>query len=84
MHAHWLSKALKLLLQTLGPGIIDTPMVSADQIPKEQMDAMLARLPIKRMGTSEEIAAMVVFLASEEASYTTGSTFFVDGGWLST
>lgn len=75
---------LGINVNVIGPGIIDTPMVSADQIPKEQMDAMLARLPIKRMGKPEEVAAMVVFLASDEASYITGATFFVDGGWLAT
>ena len=68
----------------IGPGVIDTPMVSADQITKEQKDEMLSRLPIKRMGTPEEVASAVVFLASEEASYVTGATFFVDGGWLAT
>ncbi len=75
---------LGINVNVIGPGVIDTPMVSADQIPKEQMDAMLARLPIKRMGKPEEVAAMVVFLASDEASYVTGATFFVDGGWLAT
>ncbi|MCH7529827.1 SDR family oxidoreductase [Patescibacteria group bacterium] len=75
---------LGINVNAIGPGVIDTPMVSADQIPKEQMDAMLARLPIKRMGKPEEVAAMVVFLASDEASYVTGATFFVDGGWLAT
>lgn len=75
---------LGINVNVIGPGVIDTPMVSASQIPKEQMDAMLARLPIKRMGTPEEIASTVVFLSSEEASYITGSTLFVDGGWLST
>lgn len=75
---------LGINVNVIGPGVIDTPMVSADQIPKEQMDSMLARLPIKRMGKPEEVAAMVVFLASEEASYITGATFFVDGGWLAT
>lgn len=75
---------LNININVIGPGAIDTPMTSADQIPKEQMDSMLARLPIKRMGKPEEVAAMVVFLSSEEASYITGATFFVDGGWLST
>lgn len=74
---------LGINVNVIGPGVIDTPMVSASQIPKEQMDAMLARIPIKRMGKPEEVAAMVVFLASDEASYITGATFFVDGGWLS-
>lgn len=75
---------LNINVNVIGPGAIDTPMASADQIPKEQMDSMLARLPIKRMGKPEEVAAAVVFLASEESSYITGAALFVDGGWLST
>jgi len=71
-------------VNAIGPGVIDTPMVSTAGIPKEQMDAMLARLPIKRMGKPEEVANTVAFLASEEASYITGATLFVDGGWLAT
>lgn len=45
---------------------------------------MFARLPIKRIGTPEEIAAAVVYLASDEAAYTTGATLYIDGGWLAT
>jgi len=69
-------------VNAIGPGAIDTPMVSADQIPEEAMKAMLAGVPLKRIGKSEEVSAAVVFLASEEASYVTGATFYVDGGWL--
>lgn len=71
-------------VNVIGPGAIDTPMVQAAQMPKEMLDALLARIPLKRMGKPEEIASVVVFLASEEASYITGATFFVDGGWLAT
>ncbi|OGM91064.1 hypothetical protein A3A20_00515 [Candidatus Wolfebacteria bacterium RIFCSPLOWO2_01_FULL_45_19] len=69
-------------VNVIAPGAIDTPMVQAAQIPKEAMDAMLQRVPLKRIGKPEEVSAMVVFLASEEASYVTGATFYVDGGWL--
>ena len=69
-------------MNVIGPGAIDTPMVQAAQIPKEAMNAMLARVPLKRIGKPEEVSALVVFLASEEASYCTGATFYVDGGWL--
>jgi NAD(P)-dependent dehydrogenase (short-subunit alcohol dehydrogenase family) len=73
---------LGININVIGPGAINTPMVSSSQIPKEQLDAMLGPIPLKRMGTPEEVSAMVVFLASDEASYITGATFFVDGGWL--
>ncbi|OHA19551.1 MAG: hypothetical protein A3C08_02610 [Candidatus Taylorbacteria bacterium RIFCSPHIGHO2_02_FULL_47_18] len=73
---------LGITVNVIGPGAIDTPMVSAAQIPKEAFEGMLARIPLKRMGRPEEIAAAGVFLASEEASYVTGATLFVDGGWL--
>lgn len=73
---------LGITVNAIGPGAIDTPMVQASQMPKEAMDAMLSRVPLKRIGKPEEISAVVVFLASDEASYVTGATFFVDGGWL--
>lgn len=73
---------LGITVNVIGPGIIDTPMVGAAEIPKAAMEGMLARVPMKRMGKPEEISAAVAFLASEEASYVTGATFFVDGGWL--
>ncbi|MEK7121804.1 MAG: SDR family NAD(P)-dependent oxidoreductase [Patescibacteria group bacterium] len=74
--------SLGINVNAIGPGAIDTPMVSASQIPEEAMKAMLAGVPLKRIGKPEEVSAMVVFLASEEASYVTGATFYVDGGWL--
>lgn len=75
---------LGINVNSIGPGIIDTPMVDSAQIPKEAMDAMLAAVPLKRKGRPEEVSAMVVFLASNESSYVTGATFYVDGGWLAT
>ncbi|MDP3762508.1 MAG: SDR family NAD(P)-dependent oxidoreductase [bacterium] len=73
---------LGITVNVIAPGAIDTPMVQAAQLPKEAMDAMLQRVPLKRIGRPEEVSAAVVFLASDEASYITGATFFVDGGWL--
>lgn len=75
---------LGINVNVIAPGAIDTPMVSAADMPKEAMDALMARVPLKRMGKSEEVAALGVFLASDEASYVTGATFYVDGGWLAT
>ncbi|MBI2640344.1 MAG: SDR family oxidoreductase [Candidatus Sungbacteria bacterium] len=74
--------SLGINVNAIAPGAIDTPMVQAAQMPKAAMDAMLQRIPLKRIGRPEEVSAMVIFLASEEASYVTGATFYVDGGWL--
>lgn len=73
---------LGINVNAIGPGAIDTPMVGATKMPKENLDAMLVGVPLKRMGRPEEVSAAVVFLASEEASYVTGATLYVDGGWL--
>lgn len=75
---------LGINVNTIAPGAIDTPMIQDVKMPKEEVEAFLAQIPLKRFGTPEEIAAMVVFLASEESSYITGATFYVDGGWLAT
>ncbi len=72
-----------ITVNAIAPGAIDTPMVKASNMPKEAMQTMLAHIPLGRMGKPEEISAAVVFLASEEASYITGATLCVDGGWLS-
>lgn len=69
-------------VNAVAPGAIDTPMAAVENLPKEEMDAFLSRIVLKRIGKPEEVSAMVVFLASEEASYVTGATFYVDGGWL--
>ncbi|MEK7590540.1 MAG: SDR family NAD(P)-dependent oxidoreductase [Patescibacteria group bacterium] len=73
---------LGINVNVIAPGAIDTPMIAAAQMPKEAMDEIRTRVPLKRIGKSEEISAAVIFLASEEASYVTGATFYVDGGWL--
>jgi 3alpha(or 20beta)-hydroxysteroid dehydrogenase len=65
-------------VNSVHPGVIDTVM-NADRA----ADPLIAAQPIKRYGTPEEVARMVVFLASDEASYSTGSEFVVDGGFTS-
>lgn len=71
-----------ITVNAIAPGAIDTPMVDAAHMPKEAMQAMLAHIPMHRLGKPEEVSAAVAFLASEEASYITGATLYVDGGWL--
>ena len=68
-------------VNVISPGAIDTPGASTVNMDAKQMEAMLAPIPMKRKGNSEEIANAVLFLASEESSYMTGSVMIVDGGW---
>lgn len=74
--------SLGITVNAIGPGAIDTPMVAASDMSKEEMDAMVSVIPLKRIGKPEEVSSAVVFLASDEASYVTGTTLYVDGGWL--
>ena len=75
---------LGINVNVIAPGAIDTPMVRepGKELGKEINEEIMLRVPLKRIGKPEEVSAMVVFLASEEASYVTGATFYVDGGWL--
>lgn len=73
---------LGILVNAIAPGAINTPMVRAAEMSPDAMSSMISKIPLKRMGTPEEVAALVAFLASEESSYITGATFHVDGGWL--
>lgn len=73
---------LGINVNVIGPGAINTPMADPTKMPPGAMDAILAGVPLKRMGRPEEVSAAVVFLASDEASYVTGATLYVDGGWL--
>ncbi|CAF1489029.1 unnamed protein product [Adineta ricciae] len=68
----------------VAPGMILTPM-NQDSIDDEQTRKEKGeKIPIKRAGNPEDIAKMVLFLCSDDASYCTGSSFFVDGGWMLT
>lgn len=71
-----------ILVNCIGPGVIETEMTEGLLKDPKQAEGLLARAPLKRAGKPEEIAAAVVFLASQEASYTTGATLYIDGGWL--
>lgn len=67
-----------ITVNCIAPGFIKTAMT--DALNDKQRDAVLARVPAGRLGTAEEIAAAVVYLASEVAAYTTGQTIHVNGG----
>lgn len=62
----------------VAPGFIETPMT--DKMTDDQKSALTAQIPVARMGTPEEIAAAVLYLASPEAGYVTGATLHVNGG----
>lgn len=65
------------------PGVIETGMVQrSEEDSSEQIDQFVQMQPLGRMGTPEEIANAVVWLASEEASFVTGNAFPVEGGYL--
>ena len=69
-------------VNAISPGMIETPMINPVKGDSKMMEAMLTRVPMKRVGRPEEISKAVLFLASDGSSYMTGSTIVVDGGWL--
>ncbi|MEM8819647.1 MAG: SDR family oxidoreductase [Pseudomonadota bacterium] len=65
----------------VAPGPIDTEMFATDQPPgSSAREALLSHVPLRRMGSSEEVAAAVAYLASDEAGFTTGQMLHVCGG----
>ncbi|HKD68212.1 MAG TPA: glucose 1-dehydrogenase [Candidatus Binataceae bacterium] len=64
------------------PGIIATQMI--DIVPKQQRERFTNFVPLRREGTAEDVARVVLFLASDDASYVTGAEFVVDGGLTAT
>jgi len=71
--AHW-----GVLVNAVAPGLIETDMAAA--IPAEAREALLAQVPLKRIGSPREVAEMVGFLAGDGAAYVTGQVFHVNGG----
>jgi len=69
-----------ITVNVVAPGFIDTDMTRV--LPEEQRDAMLAQVPLGRLGASDDIADAVVFLASPAGGYITGETVHVNGGML--
>ncbi|PYM79085.1 MAG: 3-oxoacyl-[acyl-carrier-protein] reductase [Candidatus Rokuibacteriota bacterium] len=71
--AHW-----GILVNAVAPGLIDTDMTAV--VPAEAREALLAQVPLKRIGTGRDVAEMVRFLAGDGAAYVTGQVFHVNGG----
>ncbi len=65
-------------VNAIAPGMFES--VLTQQIPAEVKEKFISRIPLKRIGNPEEIGALAAFLASDEAAYITGQTFFMDGG----
>lgn len=66
-------------INSVHPGYIDTPLL--ESLPKEAYDALVGRHPAGRLGTSEEVVQVVLFLLSDKAGFVTGSQYAVDGGY---
>ena len=71
-----------ITLNNVAPGAIATPINTQLLSNPTELKALLNNIPLGRMGTPEEVAALVAFLASDEAAYITGSTYVVDGGLM--
>ena len=67
-----------ITVNSIAPGVIETDMISdlTDTVKNDYLD----RIPLKKFGKPEDIGKMILFLSSDEASYITGQTFYIDGG----
>ncbi len=73
---------LGITVNNVAPGAIVTPINKALLEDKPKLNALLANIPIGRMGTPEDVAGLVAFLASDDGAYITGSTYVIDGGLM--
>jgi NAD(P)-dependent dehydrogenase (short-subunit alcohol dehydrogenase family) len=87
---HGLTRALAYELTSQGiwvnavaPGLMETPMNTAYYQDEQFMQLVKRELPVGRLGKPDEIASVVLFLASDDSDFVSGATWNVDGGWLS-
>ncbi|MBT5575194.1 MAG: 3-oxoacyl-[acyl-carrier-protein] reductase [Alphaproteobacteria bacterium] len=69
-----------ITVNIVAPGFIETPMT--DSLDEKQKNNLLSQVPVGRLGSADEVASAVLFLASNEASYLTGATLHVNGGMV--
>ena len=73
---------LGITVNNIAPGAINTPINTSLLADKPKLDALLANIPLGRLGQPEEVAGVAAFLASDDGAYVTGSTYFLDGGLI--
>jgi glucose 1-dehydrogenase len=73
---------LGITVNNVAPGAIATPINQSLLENQTELNALLANIPLGRLGTPEDVAGLVAFLGSEDAAYITGSTFVIDGGLM--
>lgn len=66
-------------VNSVHPGVIQIPMIEQEGV-KEAVEEFAKTIPMRRVALTEEVSNMVIFLASDDASYSTGSEFVIDGG----
>ena len=71
---------LGITINSIAPGAIETPINKNLLNDPAKLSALLQNIPLKRLGTPDDVANTAAFLASEESNYVTGTSFFVDGG----
>jgi 2-dehydro-3-deoxy-L-rhamnonate dehydrogenase (NAD+) len=67
-----------VLVNCIAPAVVETPILAG--LTQAHIDYMVERIPMGRMGTAEEVAALICWLASEECSFSTGATYDISGG----
>ena len=69
-----------ITINSIAPGAIETPINTALLNDPDKLGALLGQIPLARLGQPQDVAGVAVFLASDDANYVTGSTYYVDGG----